>query len=111
MRSTRFTVVGGLLAVLLVLSAAAAATGQARSERGAAPHAAKAATTVTLAGWASSPEETRAVRQHHRLVRALQQGHQRQLHADLGRLRRGHARAVRGTAPAGRLLRRLARRA
>ena len=109
MRSTRFTVVGGLLAVLLVLSAAAAASGQARSERGAAPHAAKAATTVTLAGWASSPEETRAVRNtiasFERFNRDINVSYTPIRATTTRRCWLGSRRGV-----AGRLLRRLARR-
>src|SRR5215213_1351675 len=61
MRRTRFTVVGGLFVALVVLAAAVAAAGQARDQRGTTQHAANA-TTVTLAGWASSPEETSALR-------------------------------------------------
>lgn len=56
---SRRTTVGIVLAALLVLAAAVAGAGQAREDKSTA---AKATTTVTLAGWASSPEETAALR-------------------------------------------------
>ena len=56
MRSRRFiTRGGGALAVLVLVATFVAGAGQARVEKGAQT------TTVTLAGWASSPEETSAL--------------------------------------------------
>ena len=56
---SRRTLVGIALAALLVLAAAVAGAGQAREGKSTAG---RAPTTVTLAGWASSPEETAALR-------------------------------------------------
>lgn len=59
MGSRRITVAGAAILALLLLAAAVAAAGQAREGKSAAS---RAKTTVTLAGWASSPEETAALR-------------------------------------------------
>ena len=58
MRSIRITAVAAALTALIVVSAVVAAAGQARGDRAASAKV----TTVTLAGWASSPEETAALR-------------------------------------------------
>ena len=60
MRSTSL-MLGAALALVLVLAAAVAGAGEARLEKGGKAQAATA-TSVTLAGWASSPEETAALR-------------------------------------------------
>ena len=60
MKSRNLTLSGAFV-VLLVLTATVAGAGQARVERPGKAQAA-AATSVTLAGWASSPEETAALR-------------------------------------------------
>ena len=61
MKSKNFTLAAGALTVLLVLAAAVAGAGEARVDKGGKAQAG-AATSVTLAGWASSPEETAALR-------------------------------------------------
>jgi multiple sugar transport system substrate-binding protein len=58
MRSRSLTL-GGAFVLVLVLAAAVAGAGQARVEKGGK---AAQSTSVTLAGWASSPEETAALR-------------------------------------------------
>jgi multiple sugar transport system substrate-binding protein len=60
MKSRNLTLSGALV-VLLVLTAAVAGAGEARVEKAGKVQAATA-TSVTLAGWASSPEETAALR-------------------------------------------------
>lgn len=59
MESRRVTAAAFALVGLLVLAAAVAGAGQARDDKSSTP---RATTTVTLAGWASSPEETAALR-------------------------------------------------
>jgi multiple sugar transport system substrate-binding protein len=60
MRYRRLSFWAGALCALLAVAAVAAAAGQARTDKGAAPHAALK-TSITLAGWASSPVETAAL--------------------------------------------------
>jgi multiple sugar transport system substrate-binding protein len=60
MKSRNLTLSGAFV-VLVVLTAALAGAGEARVERSSKAQAASA-TSVTLAGWASSPEETAALR-------------------------------------------------
>ena len=59
MKYRRLSLGGAALAALLVVAAVGAAAGQARPDRSGSPERTRIA--VTLAGWASSPEETRAL--------------------------------------------------
>ena len=91
---------------LLVLAGVGASTTQGKT---AAPAATQASGTITLAGWASSPTETKLLREVIRGFREDIPEHQGRLRADLRGLPGGHARQVRRPNSARRVLRRLER--
>ena len=91
---------------LLVLAGIGASTTQGKT---AAPAATQASGTVTLSGWASSPTETKLLREVIRGFEKTFPSDQGRVRARLRRLPGGNARQVRRADAAGRVLRRFER--